>query len=285
MLLNLAYGSFNSVLPRFRRTAMVDFDPGLTQIWASEGLLPLPRHDVYFTIGETVGAPSSKIPSGGVAWQYTPPCVALDWWPVSEPALTGPFTTVSNWHGSQPVSPYTGRLINNCKRGGFLPYLDLPGRTAETLELALCLSLDDELRLMPHEEEERAALEDRGWRYVHSYDVASTPSDYQRYVQRSRGEFSCAKPSGPYLQNAWTSDRTLCYLASGKPAVIEHTGPSRILPDRAGVFRFRTLEEATDCLEAVAADYERQSRLARALAEEHFDARNVTRDVLERTLI
>ena len=86
------------------------------------------------------------------------------------------------------------------------------------------------------------------------------------------------------LANAWVSDRTLCYLASGKPAVVQHTGPSRFLPDDEGLFRFRDLEEAARCLEAATADYERQSRQARALAEEFFDARKLAKRVLERAL-
>src|SRR5262249_11504230 len=134
------------------------------------------------------------------------------------------------------------------------------------------------------EEEERRTLEGHGWRVCHSFAVASTPWDYQKYIQNSRGEFSCVKPSCVRLQNAWVSDRTLCYLASGKPAVVQHTGPSCILPDAAGLFRFRDLQEAARCLETAAADYDNQCRLARALAEEYFDARKVVRRVLERAL-
>ena len=85
------------------------------------------------------------------------------------------------------------------------------------------------------------------------------------------------------LANAWISDRTLCYLASGKPAVVQHTGKSRFLPDAAGLFRFRNLDEAAGALSAVESDYERHSRLARELAEE-FDARHVVARVLERAL-
>jgi hypothetical protein len=137
--------------------------------------------------------------------------------------------------------------------------------------LALCLGYDGE----------RVELEERGWRVRHSYEVTSTPWGYQRFVQGSRGEFSCVKPSCVRLQNAWISDRTLCYLASGKPAVIEHTGPSRFLPDAAGLLRFRTMDEAVRCLETVVADYERQCGLARALAEEYFDAGKVVGRVIE----
>ena len=76
----------------------------------------------------------------------------------------------------------------------------------------------------------------------------------------------------------------LCYLASAKPAVVQHTGPVRFLPDWEGLFRYRTLEEAARTLSAVESDYERHCRLARELAEEHFDAQKVVRGVLERAL-
>jgi hypothetical protein len=72
--------------------------------------------------------------------------------------------------------------------------------------------------------------------------------------------------------------------ACGKPAIVQHTGPSRFLPDSAGLFRFRDVKEAVRCLETAAADYERQCRLARVLAEEHFDSRKVVKGVLERAL-
>jgi hypothetical protein len=283
LLLNLSYDSCQEIMGHFRRTAMVDIDPGLTQVWMNEGVARLPPHDSYFTIGESIGEPGSTVPAGGVRWQHTPPCVALDWWPVSRAEDDAPFTTVSNWGNPEWVT-YGDQSYNNNKRSAFVEFLDLPSRTAQPLELALCLEADEQLRLAPYEKEEQLALEQLGWRVVHSYAVASTPWDYQRYVQSSRGEFGCAKPAYVRLQNAWLSDRTLCYLASGKPAVVQHTGPSRFLPDDAGLFRFRDLDQATRCLEAAAADYERQCRLARALAEEHFDARRVARRVLERAL-
>src|SRR5262249_7457298 len=149
----------------------------------------------------------------------------------------------------------------------------LPGRTAEPLELALCLLGDAE---------ERAVLERHGWRVREAAEVAGTPEAYRRYIQGARGEFSCAKPSYVRLATAWVSDRTLCYLASGKPAVVRPPGPSRFLPDAAGLFRFHDPEQAARCLETAAADYERQCRLARALAEEYFDARKVAGRVLAR---
>ena len=82
------------------------------------------------------------------------------------------------------------------------------------------------------------------------------------------------------LQNAWISDRTLCYLASGKPAIVQHTGPSRLLPDAKGLFRFRTVAEALAALATVQADYENQCALARGFAEDYFNATKVAKAVL-----
>jgi hypothetical protein len=283
LLLNLNYSYSAGVIDRFRRTAMIDIDPGLLQIWIDAGTASLPRHDAYFTIGETVGQPDARFPDGGIPWQYTPPCVALDWWPVCPARPDAPFTTVSHWSSGDWIDD-EGQPLRNDKRSGFLPFLGLPRLTRQPLELALCLEADETLRLAPHEEEERRALVERGWRVQHAHAVAATPWDYQTYIQHSRGEFSCVKPSCVQLQNAWISDRTLCYLASGKPAVVQHTGPSRILPDRAGLFRFRDCDEAAQCLDEVAADYDRQCRLARELAAEHFDASKVVARLLDRAL-
>jgi hypothetical protein len=276
LFLNLNYGLPPAIVGRFRRSALIDIDPGLLQYWVSSGHFELAPHDTYFTIGETVGQPGSRVPETGLKWQYTPPCVALSWWPVCQAPADAPFTTVSHWtYGDEWVEDAEG-LYENDKRSGFLPFLDLPRHSRQPLELALCLAEE--------EEEERATLLQHGWRVRHAHTVTSTPGDYQRYIQQSRGEFSCVKPSCVRLANAWISDRTLCYLASGKPAVIQHTGASRFLPDAAGLFRFRDVAEATRCLETVAADYEHQCRLARVLAEEFFNAKKVARRVLERAL-
>jgi hypothetical protein len=124
-------------------------------------------------------------------------------------------------------------------------------------------------------------LESGGWTVRDAWEACSTPDDYRVYIQGSRAEFSCAKPSCALLANAWISDRTLCYLASGKPAVVEHTGPSRFLPEADGLLRFRNMDEAMAAIEDVEADYERHSRQARELAEEHFDGEKVLQHVLE----
>src|SRR5207247_1192404 len=126
------------------------------------------------------------------------------------------------------------------------------------LEVAVCLA--------EHYEEYRQLMEPKGWRLREAWDVSATPEAYRRYVQGSRGEFSCAKPAYVALDTAWVSDRTLCYLASGRPAIVQHTGASRFLPDAEGLFRFRSMDEAAQALAAAEAAYERRGRAARAPA-------------------
>jgi hypothetical protein len=277
LLLNLRYNLAGEVVGRFRRSALLDIDPGLLQLWMSQGLVSVPQHDLYFTIGETVGQPGALFPDVGLKWHYTPPPVYLPEWPPVQADAMAPYTTVSHWwDGTGGWVEVKGELRNNEKRTAFLDYLDLPSRNSTQLELALSLA--------PEDEEEGRLLEERGWKIRHAWTVSSEPEQYRAYVQQSRGEFSVVKPSCVWLSNAWISDRTLCYLASAKPAVIQHTGPSRFLPDSEGLLRFRTLEEAARALCAVEADYERHCLLARELAEEHFDAQKVVGRVLERAL-
>ena len=274
LLINMAYGVPSSLVKNFRRAAFIDIDPGLTQIWISRKQIHIAHHDIYFTIGETVGTPGAKFPDCGLRWQYSPPCVSLDHWQRYPASAGASFTTVSNWYMDDWVEEDGGGYAND-KRSGFLPYIDIPKQTTQPLELALRLA---------GLEQERKELQELGWRVREAHEIAATPDDYQRYIQESLGEFSCVKPSCIHLENAWISDRTLCYLASGKPAVIQHTGPSRFLPDSAGLFRFRNVREAVLSLEKTAADYDQQCHIARTLAEDYFDAKKVVKHVLEKAI-
>jgi len=274
LLINLWHSLPAAVVRRFRRSALIDTDPGLLQVWVTTGRVCVAPHDLYFSIGETVGTPAARFPDCGLRWLYTPPPVFLPEWPALGPDRAAPYTTVAHWWGGD--FEFDGVTYCNEKRVAFLEYIDLPTRTSVQLELAACLA--------ETYEKYRRLMEPKGWRLREAWDVSSTPDDYRAYVQRSRGEFSCAKPSTVALETAWVSDRTLCYLASGKPAVVQYTGPSRILPDAEGMFRFRSLDEAARALAAAEADYGRHCRLARALVEEHFDARQVVGRVLERAL-
>jgi len=273
LLLNLAHALPAAVVRRFRRSAFVDTDPGLLQVWMTTGDIRVAPHDVYFTIGETVGTPEARIPDCGLRWHYTPPPVFLAEWPVVPADPASSYTTITHWWGG--TFEFRGMTFSNDKGAAFLEYARLPSRTSAKLELAVCLG--------EHYEEWRARLEPQGWHIREAWDVSATPDEYRGYIQRSRGEFSCVKRCYVQFANAWVSDRTICYLASGKPAVVQHTGPSR-LPDAAGLFRFRSIDEAVRALVTIEADYERHCRLARSLAEEYFDGCRVVGRVLERAL-
>ncbi|HEY7167615.1 MAG TPA: hypothetical protein VIB79_23860 [Candidatus Binatia bacterium] len=278
LFLNLGYDLDDTVVRSFPRSAFIDLDPGLTQTWISLGQLHVPEHDVYFTYGETVGR-SEKIPTCGLEWHYTPPPVCLEHWHVSTPpAVRSSYTTVSNWWGDADWIEIAGDVVDNSKRTAFLEYLELPSRTKAQIELALPLSAGE------HDNRDREVLERHGWTVRHVLNVSATPRAFQSYVQSSRGEFSCMKRGYTLLDTAWMSERSVNYLASGKPAVVQHTGPSSFLPDWEGLLRFRNVDEAARALNALEDDYTRHSKCARQLAEEYFDSQKVIPRVLEKTL-
>ena len=272
LLLNFHYAISPGLLARFRRTALVDIDPGLLQFWMTRGQLNVPHHDIYFTTGETISETTSGLPNGGARWTYFRPPVCLEHWPYGFNPYTRAFTTVSNWDASDWVVDDDQRY-ENTKRVAFLEFADLPRLTSQPLELALFLKRERDLA-------EQREMERRGWHVRPSREVAATPQMYAAYIRGSRGEFSCAKRSCMVFQNAWISDRTLCYLASGKPVVVQNTGPSSFLPDGEGMFRFSTAAEAADAFAAINANYERHCRAARDIAEAHFDARRSLETIL-----
>jgi hypothetical protein len=280
LLLNFHYAIESELLSRFRRTALVDIDPGLLQFWISRGQLQVPRHDLYLTIGETVGTAAARFPDCGLSWTHIRPPVCLDLWPYRYTPESRPFTTVSSWLGGEYVADADRVLFENDKRVSFLQFADLPSHTPSELELALYF------KPKPNAPDagDRDWLEAKGWRIRHALEVARTPEKYRAYIAASRGEFSCVKPSCIYFQNAWVSDRTLCYLASGKPAVVQATGPSSFLPAGEGMQRFSTVAEAAEALATVEANYERHCRGAREIAEEFFDARIVLADLLDHAM-
>ena len=271
LLLNFHYAIDPRLLARARRTALVDIDPGLLQFWMSTGQLAVPAHDCYLT--------TARFSDCGLRWQRIRPPVCLELWPFTYHPLAEAFTTVSTWSTTDWLKvSENGKTVlrENTKRVAFLPYAELPRHTSQPLELALYT--DD------RDAQDLARLVQNGWRVRHSADVTRTPDAYRSYIQRSRGEFSCAKASCMEFQNAWVSDRTVCYLASGKPVVVQDTGPSSYLPNGDGMFRFASLDDAAAALEQINADYEHHCRAARAIAETHFDSKRVLEAALNAAL-
>ena len=277
LLLNFKYDTSQHILDRVSRSALVDIDPGLLQFWVSNDQLQVNRHDLYFTTSEHIG--TDLVPSCGLDWHLTRPVVDTLSWTVDREKPRDMMTTVTNWYGDEWLTNSSGFLLDNNKRTGFLPFVDLPQLTPQSLELAVCFGakVDDEA--------DRAQLIRHGWHVRHSFDVSGDPFSYRDYIRRSRGEFSCAKPSCLLFQNAWISDRTLCYLSSGRPAVVQHTGPSERLPDSEGLLRFTDLESAVEALADMNRDYAHHSEAARNLAVSQFDAAAVSGELLDVALV
>lgn len=274
-LLNFKYDVSDAVLERFDHRALIDIDPGLLQFWWDNGQLSVQPHDHYFTTAEHIG--TETVPDCGIDWNIIRPVVDTVSWGFDSEPERDVFTTVTNWFGEW-LTDGADFLLDNAKRVQFLEMIDLPRHVDQPIELAVCFGDN------PDDDVDRALLVDNGWLVRHSFEVSHTPFLYRDYIRGSRGEFSCVKPSCLLFQNAWISDRTLCYLASGRPAVVQHTGPSSYLPDAEGLFRFRTAEEAIEALETVRRDYAHHADAARSLAETQFDAAAISAQVLERTL-
>lgn len=288
VLLNFDYDAAPSVVELAPRSALVDIDPGLMQSWWAKGEISPPDHDFWFTTGETVGTAETIIPHCGVDWIRIRPCVHLPSWPMIHGPGNSRFTTVTSWWGREWLTLGDGSVLDNNKRASFLAYLDLPDRVDADIELAAYFgehSADSESDglydngsspITPAttggDGVDVAALLANGWRLARSRLVAPDPDRYRSYIQASTGEFSCVKASCRLFANAWVSDRTLCYLASGRPVVTEHTGPSEVLDGGNGLLRFDSVDEAAHAIDEVHGNHEHHSHAARQLAEDYFSA-------------
>jgi hypothetical protein len=257
---------------RIRRAAYVDIDPGFTQFWHASGRLNgLAGHDAYFTIAENIGSLACTIPLDGIEWQPTRQPVVLEEWPLAEAEDQSRFTSVATWRGPYGPVEAAGRRYG-LKVHEFRKVLGLPRRVHASFELALDIDSADESDLRQ--------LRAHGWRLADPRSAAGDPDSFRRYVQGSGAEFSVAQGIYVETESGWFSDRTARYLASGKPALVQDTGFSR-LPTGEGLLAFRTIEEAVEGANAILEDYDRHARAARRLAEEHFDSDRVLRNFLE----
>jgi hypothetical protein len=259
---------------RFRKRIFIDQDPGYTQFWHGQGLAEdrLRDHHFYFTVGENVGTPDCGIPTGGIEWRPIRQPVVLDEWPASPFGSHTRFTTVASWRG-----PY-GRVTHNGVQYGlkaheFRKFVALPILTGQPFEIALAVD--------PADQPDVESLQRHGWRVVDPKSVACDPFTFRRYVQESGVEFSVAQGIYVETRSGWFSDRTVRYLASGKPALVQETGFGRNYPIGCGLVPFRTLEEAVRGADLITRDYEVHSRGARAIAEEFFDSDKVVASLLQ----
>jgi hypothetical protein len=198
--------------------------------------------------------------------------VTLEDWPPAAPAGAGRFTTVATWRSPLGTLTHEGVEFGG-KHHQWREVIALPGRSPQDFEIALRIDEGDAA--------DREALAAHGWRLVDPRRVAGDPLAFRSYVQGSAAEFSVAHPVYVETRSGWISDRTVRYLASGRPALVQDTGLGGDYPLGEGLVTFRTPEEAVAGAARIAADYDSHARAARSIAEAHFDSDKVLSRFLE----
>jgi hypothetical protein len=244
------------ILDRAPIRIYLDLDPIFNQLWHLQGVdAGLEGHTHYVSVG-------TGLPETGHEWSHTLPPVVLERWPVAERVELDAFTTVGNWRGYGPIERHGvryGQKAHSLRR-----FLELPHATGERFALAL--------RIHSAETRDLEALRRYGWELVDPDRAAATPERYQAFIRGSRAELGIAKEGYVVSRSTWFSDRSACYLASGRPVLAQDTGFGDHLPTGAGLFAFGTVDEAGDAIAELHRDYRRHARAARAIAEEYLDS-------------
>jgi hypothetical protein len=245
----------------------LDLDPAFNQLWhATQGIdMRFAGHNRFVTVGQAIGRPECTVPTCGLPWVPTLQPVVLAHWPMAEGVTHDALTTVGNWRGYGSIE--YGGVFYGQKAHALRPLISLPTLTDEKFVLALAIH--------PDEKKDLAALAGNGWRLLDPAEVAGTPASYRRFVQGSMAEFGIAKSGYVASRCGWFSDRSACYLASGRPVLAQETGFSRFLPTGEGLFAFETCDQVLAGIEVLRRNYTRHARAARALAEEYFDSDKV----------
>jgi hypothetical protein len=266
LFINLSGGSWfwRDEYARIPHKIFIDSDPAFTQLaiakaepWYVEFFQ---RFDRLFTFGANIGTPASSIPTGDFTWHKTWQPITMDDWR-TDTAPRDRFTSVMTWQ----IESFTD--VGGNKDQEFVKFIDLPSRTPQRFELAI--------------NGPQQLLRKHGWDTVDAMKVSRTPAEYRAFVQGSRAEFGVAKHTYVASRSGWFSDRTECYLAAGRPALVQDTGWTAHLPSGDGLLAFSNPEEAIDGISRINGDYNRHARHAAEIARAHFDAGVVLTALLE----
>ena len=273
LLLNLAgLLTDERILESIPRRVYVDLDPGFSQLWHATGIeMRFAGHTHYVTVGQAVGRETCAIPSCGIDWIPTVPPVVLDRWPVADKIRHDALTTVGNWRSYGSIE-YEGVFYGQ-KAHSLRDLIELPSLTDERILLAIAID--------PAEQPDLVALARQKWELLDPARVAGTPATYAAFIRGSKAEFGLAKSGYVLSHSGWFSDRSVCYLASGRPVVAQDTGFGAFIDAGEGLLPFATVNDAVTAIDDLARDYPRHARAARALAEEHFDSDRVLTRLLE----
>jgi Glycosyl transferases group 1 len=273
LLINvMGYLDDEEVLAAAPVRVFLDIDPGFGQMWHELGLArPFEGHDRHVTVGTRVGQPGCLVPECGLDWLTTLPPVELSQW-AAGPAAGTRFTSVGSWRGAFDPIEYEGKTYG-LRAHEFRRFVELPRRTSASFEVAL--DIDDA------DAADRDRLSEEGWELVDPRLAAGDPWRYRAYVQGSAAELMIAKNLYVETRSGWVSDRSACYLACARPVLAQNTGLDDLFPSGEGLVLFSTPDDAAQGVEEIGGDYERHSRAARELAEEHFAADRVLTRLLD----
>jgi hypothetical protein len=265
VLWNFACTLRQPLLSLFRRRALIDGDPGHLQVSALAWDMGQQDHHVFLTVGSKLRDADCEVPTLGLTWHPVPPLVYLPMWDVAhDPGHRAPSTTVTQWNWEEV---WLGdRVLSISKQEAYVRYVQLPQRTGRAFELAANIHPSDPTR-------DRDLFTRHGWAVVDAHKVTASPSAYRNYIRQSRGEISCPKPIFRELKTGGLSDRSACYLASGRPVLAEDTGISDHFPIVNGLVAFRNLEDAVAGVADIDGNYAHHSRVAREFAEGFLDSR------------
>jgi len=252
------------------RRVFVDIDPGFTQCWARDGLIDLIPYDAHITVGTRIGTLGCPIPTNGIDWITTVPPVWLAAWASVPPPVSGSWTTVANWrsYGSPQLD---GQRLGQ-KAHAVRQLLKLPELTEQRVIVALDIH--------PDERSDIEAMATHRWELVDP-GVASTPLGFGQFIADSTGEIGIAKEGYVVGATGWISDRTLAYLAAGRPAVVADTGVAPELMSGAGLLVFADAHGAADAIATVESELADHSRAARSWASQHADSMKVCSSLLD----
>jgi hypothetical protein len=265
------------ILDQAPRRVFLDIDPGFGQMWHALKLHDAFRgHDDYVTIGQNIGHPDCAIPTCGLKWITMPQPIVLDYWPVTTTPRSACFTSIASWRGVYGPVEYQGKTYG-LRVHEFRKFASIPRLSGEKFQLAL--------EIHPSEVKDIQLLRANGWLLADPRVVAGDPTDYQRYIQGSKAEFMVAKNMYVQSQSGWFSDRSICYLASGKPVLAQDTGLKNLYPTGEGLLTFTSPEEAACGVEDLSNHYDRHMGKARAIAEAYFDSEKVLRGLLNKLAV
>ena len=258
--------------PLYNQAGVVDYVRGTADAKTRWTIDYMRQHDKYLSFGENIGKPHCTVPTDLFSWQPTRQPVVLDCWERSHAIVRDVYTTVMSWQPDGGSITVDG-VVYGGKHAEFGKFSQLPRRTSQVLELAIGGGDPPE-----------ALLRQEGWRVIDGYSVSSDPWKYRDYVWSSKAEFSLAKHAYVATHSGWFSCRSACYLAAGKPVVVQDTGFSECLPTGAGILAFTTEDEAIEAIECVNRDYRHHAQAARGIAEAYFDSDKVLTRLIQQVL-